>query len=297
MKRGDAKSVASDDPLWLRFAPGIFLLLWSGGFAFAKIDPITFLAVRYAMVLVLLAPLWPFVQPSLPVRRIDWLHLAFIGFLIQVFYFGLTYTGFKLGVSAGAMALIVSLQPILVALLAPAMVGETIGLMRWVGLALGLAGAGLVILARSAVEVTSVAGILCAFGALIGMSVATLYEKRFGVRQHPLVSNLVYYAIGLAGTLPIAWATEDMKIDWSVGFVISILYLVIGNSIIAITLLLAMVRRGEASRVSALFFLVPPCAALIAWAILGEHMPPLAWAGLGLAALGVALASRSAKPT
>ena len=288
-------------PLWLRLAPGIFLLLWSGGFAFAKIglahaEPITLLATRYAMVLVLLLPLWPFVRPPMPTRRIDWLHLVVIGFLIQVFYFGLAYFGFKLGISAGAMALIVSLQPVLVAMLAPAMVGERVGIQRWIGLGFGLAGAGLVIVARSAVEVTSIAGLLCAVGALIGMSSATLYEKRFGVRQHPLVANLVYYAVGLAGTLPVAWLTEDMHIDWSPGFIIAIGYLVVGNSLISISLLLAMIRRGEASRVSALFFLVPPSAALIAWGLIGESMPPLAWAGLGLAAFGVALASRSVKP-
>ena len=54
-----------------------------------------------------------------------------------------------------------------------------------------------------------------------------------------------------------------------------------------------MIRRGEVSRVSALFFLVPPMAALIGWLLLDEQMPPLAWVGLGLAAAGVALATRA----
>ena len=71
-------------------------------------------------------------------------------------------------------------------------------------------------------------------------------------------------------------------------------YLVIGNSILAISLLLAMIRAGEVSRVSALFYLVPALSALFAWPLLGEVMPPLAWAGMALAALGVALVSRKA---
>jgi MYXO-CTERM domain-containing protein len=37
-------------------------------------------------------------------------------------------------------------------------------------------------------------------------------------------------------------------------------------------------------------------AALIAWGLIGEEMPPLAWGGMGLAALGVLLATRKAKP-
>jgi drug/metabolite transporter (DMT)-like permease len=67
---------------------------------------------------------------------------------------------------------------------------------------------------------------------------------------------------------------------------------VIGNSIIAMTLLLAMIRAGEVSRVSSLFYLVPPISALIAWPVLGESMPPLGWIGFVLAATGVALVTR-----
>ena len=92
----------------------------------------------------------------------------------------------------------------------------------------------------------------------------------------------------------VAWGFEAMAVDWTADFVASLAYLVIGNSLIAITLLLAMIRHGEASRVSALFFLVPPGAALIAWAVIGEAMPAVAWAGMALAAVGVALVGRPA---
>jgi len=74
--------------------------------------------------------------------------------------------------------------------------------------------------------------------------------------------------------------------------VVSLTYLVLGNSLVSITLLLAMIRRGGATQVSALFFLVPPVAALIAWALLAEPMPTVAWLGLAIAAVGVALATR-----
>lgn len=291
--RGGAK------PLWLVLAPAIFLFLWAAGFAIAKvglqhIEPITFLALRYACVLVVLTPFALVLRPPLPKRGIDWLHLAVVGFLIQVGYFGLCYIALGRGMSAGAVALIVSLQPILVGLLAPHVANEKIGLLRWAGLALGLAGAALVILARSSIEVTSGLGLLCAGGGLLGMTAATLYEKRFGVQQHVVTANLVQYAVGFAGTLPIAWGFEDMAVEWTADFVASLAYLVVGNSLIAITLLLAMIRHGEASRVSALFFLVPPGAALIAWVTISEEMPLLAWAGMALAAAGVALVGRPA---
>lgn len=296
-----SERAASGDavPLWLRAAPAMFLLLWSLGFPIAKIgiadaDPLTFLALRYALVLAVLAPLFFWLRPPLPSRGIDWLHLAVVGFLIQAVYFGLSYTAFAFGASAGAVALVVSLQPVVVALLAPVLVGEAIGVRRWTGFALGFAGAVIVILGRSEVEVTSMLGLACAFGALLGMSGATLYEKRFGLTHHPVTANLIQYAVGLVAMLPLAFAYENMNVAWTGEMLAALAYLVIGNSLIAITLLLAMIRHGEASRVSALFYLVPPSAALLAWLLIGEEMPPLAWVGMAVAAVGVALVGRPA---
>ena len=87
---------------------------------------------------------------------------------------------------------------------------------------------------------------------------------------------------------------ETPNIEWTWSFVAALGYLVIGNSLIAVGLLLAMIRAGEVSKVSALLFLVPPVAALIAWLVLDEIMPPLAWLGLGMAGIGVFLATRKA---
>jgi len=284
-------------PLWLRAAPFVFLLLWSGGYSVAKIglrhaEPMTLLALRYGLALVLLLPVALVQRPPPPRRRADWGHLAVVGFLIQVVYFGLCYIAMKQGTSAGNVALIVSLQPILVALLAPRLGGEPVGGAGWAGLGLGLAGAALVIASRSTLAAGSPLGLLAAAGALAGMTAASLYEKRFGGGQHPVTANLVQYVVGFVVLLPWAVATERLQVDWTLGLIGALAYLVIGNSLISTTLLLAMIRRGEVARVSALFFLVPPAAALIAWAVLDEAMTGLAWIGLVLAALGVALASR-----
>lgn len=284
-------------PFWSIFAPAMFILLWSGGFSALKAglayaEPITYLALRYGMVLTVLLPLFLVIRPPLPRNPVEWLHQGVIGILVQTLYFGLVYVAMKLGVSAGLQALIVSLQPILVGILAPRLVQERVGLAQWVGLGLGILGAVLVITARSSVDAASWAGIFCAFGALLGMTAGTLYEKRFGVAQHPVTSNLVQYAVGFAAVLPLAWVLEDMRVVWTVPMIAALMYLAIGNSLVAVTLLLAMIRRGAASRVSALFFLVPPTAAMIAWLLIGESMPPIAWAGMALAAAGVAIANR-----
>ncbi len=283
-------------PLWLIAAPVVFLILWSAGFAVAKIAvahaaPLTVLALRYALVLVLLIPVALVMRPRFPSARGIW-DVAVVGFLIQVVYFGLCYVAFKSGVSAGGVAIVVCLQPILVALIAPRLVGERIGARGWVGLALGLAGAATVVLARSKVEAENVFGLVCTVLALLGITAGTLYEKRFGANHHPVASNLIQYAVGTAFCLPAALLTESLAIDWVPEFIWAMAYLVLANSLLAMSLLLAMIRAGEVSRVSSLFYLVPALSALFAWPMLGEAMPPLGWAGMALAAVGVALVSR-----
>jgi drug/metabolite transporter (DMT)-like permease len=291
-----SRGIPGASPLLLKVAPAIFLLFWSGGFAAGKVGvsytgPMTFLVVRYVFVLLLLLPLLLILRPPLPSTPTAWGHLIVVGLLIQGAYYALGYIALASDISSGAVALIVSLQPILVGLLAPRTAGERVGGWGWIGLALGLAGAALVILARSSIEVISTVGVLAAVAALAGITIGTLYEKRFGINQHPVTANTVQYAAGLAATMPLALLLEDRHIDWTMPFALSLLYLIVCNSLIALTLLLMMIRQGAVSRVSALFFLVPPMAAIIGWLLLDEQMPPLAWLGLSIAAAGVALAT------
>jgi len=285
---------------WL--APATFLLLWSAGFAFVALglpdsEPITFLALRYAIVVAVLLAAFAALRPPLPQSRRDWLDLIVVGLLLQAAYFTLLYLALDLESSAGTVALIVSLQPILVGLLAPRVAGERMTKVRWAGLALGLAGAAVVIGSRSGVGGSSTTGLLCALAAMVALTAGTLYERRHGSEHHPVTANTVQFSVALAVTLPPALLVEGFPVHWTGDLAISLAYLVFANSLVSITLLLAMVRRNEASRVSALFFLVPPLAALIAWGLLGESLPAGAWAGMGVAAAGVAIATRSGRET
>jgi len=199
---------------------------------------------------------------------------------------------FSLGISAGVVAIIMSLQPILVAILAPALANENVSWLRWTGLILGFIGVIIVIAARSRLAPPNVVGIGVCIIALAGITAGVLYEKRFGVGHHPVISNLGQYSAGLIIVFPIAYSIETMQVQWTGTLVAALAYLVIGNSIFAITLLLAMIRAGEVSRVSALMFLVPPLAAVFGWLLLGEIMPSVAWLGMALAGIGVMIATR-----
>ncbi|MEA2178225.1 MAG: hypothetical protein QOG77_1522 [Solirubrobacteraceae bacterium] len=276
--------------------PAVFLVLWSSGFTFVALglpdaEPVTFLALRYLVVVVLLLAAAALVRPPLPLDRAAWVHLAVVGLLLQAGYFGLLYLALE-HVAPAVAALVVCLQPVLVALLAQRTVGEHVPLARWGGLGLGLVGAAAVIVVRADDGGADLAGIALAVASLLAITAATLYESRFGAEGHPVTSNLVQCSVALVATGVVALLAEDLRIDWTGDLVISLTYLVLGNSLVSITLLLMMVRRGTASQVSALFFLVPPLAAVIAWAILGESLPVAAWGGMAVAAVGVAIATR-----
>jgi drug/metabolite transporter (DMT)-like permease len=276
--------------------PVVFLVLWSGGFIAVRIGlldagPLTFLVVRYLIVLAVLVPFALALRPALPAGCSAWVHLAVTALLVQVLYFALVNFSLELHTSAAGVALIVSLQPILVALAAPQVTGERVGLTRWTGLALGVAGAAAVIVARGDIRASPL-GVLVAVAAAGAITAGTLYEQRFGSGRDLLMASLVQYGLAFLALLPPAYVLEGLRLHVTPRFGLAVGYLAVGNSLISITLLLAMVRRGEAARVSALFFLVPPLAGLMALALLGEAVPPAAWVGMAVAAAGVMIATR-----
>ena len=124
------------------------------------------------------------------------------------------------------------------------------------------------------------------------MSFVTLFEKRAGAKIHPVSANLIQYSVGLLVTAPLAMLVEGMAFTATRELAIALSYLVLCNSFISITILLYLIRQGEVHKVSALFFLVPPSAAVISSLFLGETFTPLAVAGIAIAAVGVALVRR-----
>ncbi|WP_120497148.1 DMT family transporter [Kiloniella sp. EL199] len=288
----------SKKPLWLILAPVAFTFLWAGGYGVAKVglqyaEPMTLLSMRFSFVVILLVPFYLFFKPSLPQRIADWVHLVVVGILVQAVYFGFCWWAFRSGVSAGVLAIFMSLQPIFVAILAPRLAKEKVSWFRWLGLILGLTGVLIVIIARSDIEPPTLIGVSFSVLGLLGITSGVIYAKRFGGGYHPIVANMVQYAAGFAVVAPIALTFETMQINWTVEFVAALGYLAIGNSILAMSLLLAMIRAGEVSSVSSLMFLVPPLAALFGWLLLGEEMPLLAWGGMTVAAIGVLIVSRN----
>lgn len=289
-------AIPSRQVFW-RMAPFVFVIFWAGGFAFAKlglahVEPMTMLALRYAFAVLALLPLVLLRRPRWPIGIRHWGAVAATGFLIQCVYFGLAYLAMKRGMNAGTTAIIMALQPALVAALAPLAGGRRGGGRLWLGLGLGFAGVVLAVAFGGSLGPSPWGAVLLALGALLGITAATLFEKWHGMATDPVAGGIVQYVVGLAVLLPVAAATESMVVDWHPELIVSLAYLVVANSLISIGLYIALIQRGDATRISSLMYLVPPLAMVVASVLLGEPLGLNAIAGLALSAAGVYIVSR-----
>lgn len=277
--------------------PALFVVLWSTGFIGAKLGlpyagPLTFLTLRYWLVAALLILLALATRAPWPRRPMEVGHYAVAGLLVHGVYLGGVFVGISLGVEAGVSAMIVSLQPLLVAAFAGLMLGERVTPRQWAGLALGLLGVVLILARKLGHGLGDTLGALACVAALLAMTAGTLYQKRYCAGMDLRTGNVVQFAAAGLATGLLALLVEDNRIVWSGEFVFALLWLVLVLSLGAISLLYVLIRRGAASRVSGLFFLVPPCTALIAWPLFGETLGPVALAGMALTVAGVAMATR-----
>ena len=274
--------------------PALFVVLWSSGFIAAKAglqaaDPLTFLTLRFALVTLLMLAVVLVSRPPWPATWGEVGHIAVAGALMQAIYFGAAWVAMSTGVGAGTAALIVCMQPIFTAIAAGPMLGERVGQRQWAGLALGFLGVALVVERKLELGLGTPAGIAVCFVSLAGITVGTLYQKRFCPRMDPRTGGLVQFATATAMLLPCALLFEEARIVWSVQFVAALFYVAVVLSLVSVSLLFVMIKRGQASRMTSLFFLVPPVTAVMAWAALGEAMSWSAIAGMVLAVVGVAL--------
>jgi drug/metabolite transporter (DMT)-like permease len=292
-------AIQSARPARAAGVPALFVVLWSTGFIGARLGlphagPLTFLALRYGLAAALLLLMALATRAPWPRRWGEIGHYAVAGLLVHGLYLGGVFVGISLGVEAGVSALIVGVQPLLTAALAGALLGERVTAQRWVGLGLGLLGVALVLARKLGQGPGHALGSLACVVALFGITLGTLYQKRFCAGMDLRTGGVVQFTAAGLATAPLALLFEGVRVDWDARFVFALLWLVLVLSLGAVSLFYVLIRRGAASQVASLFFLVPPCTALIAWLLFGERLGPLALAGMALTAVGVALASRGA---
>jgi len=278
----------------------MWVLLWASGFIVAGVsrqhaDPLTFLAVRYVLSIAVFGALARVAGASWPRSRRAWRDALIAGALIQGLYLGGVFWAMWHGLPAGVAALVGGLQPLLTAAIVAPWLGERVVARQWLGIALGFGGVALVVApALGRVDGIPPLALAVAFGAMLAFTAGTFWQKRIGAALDVRVGAAIQFIGALVLTAPVAVLIEPGRFDGSWPVWGAMLWCVFGISVGATSLLLVLIARGAVSRVVALLYLVPPAAALMAFALLGETMMLVQIAGMALCAVGVLLAARTA---
>jgi drug/metabolite transporter (DMT)-like permease len=274
-----------------KVAPLLFVLLWSTGFVGAKYglpyaDPFIFLAARVLIAAIILFIIAAILKAPIAIGSKGITNSVIIGFFLHACYLGGVFYSISKGLPAGVAAVVTSLQPVLVSILAVRILGEKLRVKQLVGLLLGLTGVVLVLGPSFDDEIPTI-GIVAIIVALIGSTSATLLQKRIGVGI-PLVAGTAYQYLGSGAVLAaIAYATGGTSIQWNGKFIAAFIWLIAVLSVGAILLLLWLLNSGSAASVSSLFYLVPPATAIEAFFLFGEKVNTQGFLGIGVTALGV----------
>jgi len=282
-------------PLFRRFIPAAFVLIWSSGFIITRYsmpyaEPLTFLSIRFAGVLAVMLPFLLLVRAQWPDRG-QALHLAAAGVLLQAGYLGGVWAAAREGLSVGLIALIVGLQPILTALAAAAL-SERVTARQWLGLVCGISGVGLVVLAKLSLTGLTPLGFGLALTGLASITLGTIYQKRFCPSFDLRTGSVIQFSAALAVVLPLSFLLETREIIWHPQLVGAMVWAILPLSIGAISLLFIMIRDGAATQVTSVLYLTPPTTALMAWVLFDEPITILTILGTLLTVFGVWWVSR-----
>jgi drug/metabolite transporter (DMT)-like permease len=274
-----------------RLAPALFVLLWSSSFVAARVglrhlSPLLFVAVRLsacAVVLVLLMLLLRCSWRSL--SGLNWLHCAVAGALLNAVGLMAPHVGLMIA-PAASIALVQSLTPPLTAASGALLLRERVRPLQWLGLALGVAGVGLVVGQAALQSIPRLEGLALAFLGVLGLVAGTLYFRRF-CRDVPLLPGATAQFVSAAVVSALGtWWLETPRADWTAGTVAAVVWNTIMVSLGGMGIYFALLRRGSAARTTANFYLVPGTVAVMAWVLLGERLSLLAAAGLVVASVG-----------
>lgn len=276
--------------------PALFVVLWSTGFIGAKLglpyaEPLTFLLLRFVLVLAILLPVCWLARARWPNPR-EAAHMAIAGVLLQGGYLGGVFLSLHHGMPAGISALVTGLQPVLTAVAAGVLLGERTGARQWIGLGLGFGGVMLVVGDRMALQELGAAAIVFSVLGLASITLGTVWQKRHGGAVDLRSGAALQFIAAAIALAPFAFLFETREVRWSGEFVFALAWLVLVLSLGAIFLLLRLIRQGAATRVASLFYLVPPTTALFAWLLFGETYSWLAAAGMALGMLAVWLVTK-----
>ena len=303
-------TVSGASAAWVKATPLVFVLIWSTGFIVARYGmphspPFSFLLLRYLLSIACFLPWIVWAKVPWPQTRQQWIHLSVTGILVHACYLGGVWAAVKAGMGSGLSSLVVGIQPVLTAVwlswmsrtaLSSESASPAVTSRQWLGLLLGFIGLLMVVWRKltlpSPMDHVTTANMLFALGALLAITVGTLYQKRFVQPCDVRSANTVQLMAAAVVTLPLA-LLEPEAMQWNDQLVGALAWSVLGLTLGGSSLFYILIQRGAAAEVTSLLYLVPPTTAVMAWMLFGESITVMTLAGTALTAVGVGLVVRS----
>jgi len=283
----------------IRIFPFIFIILWSSAFVTTKpiidnSDPFTALAFRFFFVALGFFIFTVLTKQKILINTKNLIQSIFIGVLFHGVYLGGVFYSVSIGMPTGIAALIVTLQPILTNALAGKFLGEDVSVKQWIGVMLGFFGAALVLGFDIGTSLPTI-GVVASFIALLAITTSTLWQKKIGNNLPLSVSNMYQAIGGFLFHIIIIIIFTDPYINFTSTFFIAMSHQIFLVSFGAFTILMFLIKKNSASKTVAVFFLIPPTTAVMAWLFLNEVLTNLDLIGFAIATLGVYIATRRNK--
>ncbi len=273
------------------------VVLWSSGFIGAELGTrqapaSTLLAWRYLVAAVILMALCLWRHER--ITRDGLGRQVVLGLLCQVAYLGLTVSGVGLGVPSGTTALIASMQPLVVIVLAALVLSERARLAQLLGLGLGLGGVLLVVSGDLGAGDAPWWAYVLPFVGMLSLASGTVLQQRWRPRESVLTSLAVQTVTAAFAFWLLALIEGTAGEPTPPAFWFAVAWVVLLSSFGGYGSYLYVSRTQGATKASTLLYLTPPTTMVWAALMFGDRVPPAGLAGMGLAAVGVVVALSSA---
>jgi len=267
-------------------------------YATTDAGPLTFLCVR----MFLAAGLLWLIATALRAPRMtrsDWSAATIVGVFMHAIYLGGVFVAINLGLPSGLSALIAGLHPVATSVAARVFLREQLSRKQIVGVILGLVGVCAVVVEKlEAVDGGVTTGAMIAMMvSILGLTVGTLVQRALG-KDMPLLRGTATQYLASGVVLSVASGlSESWKFEITGNTVFSMLWAVIVLSLGAVLLMMTLLARHTAARVSSLFFLTPALSTIEGAILFGERLGALALVGLVIAIFGVRMTMKTTAAT
>jgi len=249
--------------------PFIFILLYGSGFVFTKFglensSPMAFLSIRFFIAALILLVITYFFKSPWPKTIREFIHISVAGSLtVGTFSIGV-FLSLSYNIEASLSSLIIALQPILVAFFARKYLNENVYKNIWWGLWIGFIGVFFVVGSKLGNHSVDNLGVIYSIVGLFGLTAGALYQKKYCSTMNLFSGGAIQTFSSALLTLPFLFI-EEVHVTFNGDFMIALLYMSIGVSIGALSLLYLMIQSRDVSKVSSIFYLVPVSAVIISY--------------------------------